>query len=298
MNIRGSKQISIGLPATGKTTFLAALWHIVDSGDVPGSLQLAHTHGDQGYLNRIAAKWGNGQKLSRTSPAEETVVAMRLVADDGAITEVYFPDLDGESFTDQWVHRKCRRSYFEQADGASGILLFVHPDTVREPLWIEQRNALAAAARADGTGNEAAVSGTTDEDLGKSKPWDARVAPTQVQLVELLQFLTQLPFHRRPRRVAVIISAWDTVQSVYDDPPRWLRERLPLLEQFLVANRELFPARVYGISAQGGELGNRDLLQIPASQRIIVAGPEARPHDITAPIRWLMEKDATVEPHA
>ena len=41
-----------GLPGTGKTTFLAALWHVAKSHEVEGSMRLEKREGDQEYLNR------------------------------------------------------------------------------------------------------------------------------------------------------------------------------------------------------------------------------------------------------
>lgn len=35
----------IGMPNSGKTTFLAALWHLVTSGEVKSSLALDHLEG-------------------------------------------------------------------------------------------------------------------------------------------------------------------------------------------------------------------------------------------------------------
>jgi stage III sporulation protein SpoIIIAA len=54
-----SNQLIIGLPETGKTTFLAALWHVVTSEEVNESLRLERLHGDSKYLNEISAKWAS-----------------------------------------------------------------------------------------------------------------------------------------------------------------------------------------------------------------------------------------------
>ena len=41
----------IGMPSSGKTTFLAALWHLITSGELDPSLTLERLEGDYYYLN-------------------------------------------------------------------------------------------------------------------------------------------------------------------------------------------------------------------------------------------------------
>src|SRR5258708_2938371 len=55
-----------GLPETGKTTFLAALWHVAKSHEVSGSMRLERREGDQEYLNNIANAWSKCAELVRT----------------------------------------------------------------------------------------------------------------------------------------------------------------------------------------------------------------------------------------
>src|SRR5262245_55989499 len=67
-----------GLPETGKTTLLAALWHVAKSHEVPGSLRLERREGDQEYLNRIANSWSKCAELVRTPGEGEMGVAILL----------------------------------------------------------------------------------------------------------------------------------------------------------------------------------------------------------------------------
>ena len=59
--------LMVGLPGTGKTTFLAALWHVAKSHEVPGSMRLERREGDQEYLNWIADEWSKCAELE-TNP--------------------------------------------------------------------------------------------------------------------------------------------------------------------------------------------------------------------------------------
>jgi hypothetical protein len=122
------------------------------------------------------------------------------------------------------------------------------------------------------------------------REWTAEAVPEQVRLVELLQFLLRPPFARRKRRLAVIVSAWDTVLDEKPTPAQWLARELPLLDQFLTNNPESFDVRIYGVSAQGGDVsGERRtaLARLTPSERIQCVGPGADPHDLTAPLIWL-----------
>ncbi|MGP1667590.1 MAG: TRAFAC clade GTPase domain-containing protein, partial [Rhodanobacter sp.] len=50
--------VIIGFPESGKTTFLAALWHLITERDVATELRF-HTlrSGEASHLNAIAARW-------------------------------------------------------------------------------------------------------------------------------------------------------------------------------------------------------------------------------------------------
>ena len=278
-------QLVIGLPAAGKTTFLAALWHVLESGHVPGALRLSEVHGDQGYLNRIRDAWGSCQPIERTRRGQETVVRMRLVDETGSgATELVVPDPSGESFSDQWELGRCTADYIELASNAGGVLLFINPNMVDEAPVVTSGRAEAAAVE----GMLAAAGDGT-------RPWQPQYAGTQVQLVEMLQWLKRPPFSTRPCPVAVVISAWDAVERVMP-PNHWLAERLPFLQQYLWTNEEIFPNRVYGVSAQGGDLdAQREelLAKVDPWERVRIVGPECQPHDLSAPIRWIMEHTST-----
>jgi hypothetical protein len=285
--MRAFKQLLVGLPATGKTTFLAALWHIVDSEEVSGSLRLEKLHGDREHLNKIRNDWLSCRKIDRTILGNEHLVSMQLTDQErNRLTEVFFPDLAGESFTFQWKDRMWSKEYDQLVCEAGGILLFVHPKIV-EPIRIDTVAKIAAEVEMEKSQTASGQNKPQDKPI----PWNADDAPTQVQLVELLQFLADRVTTPLPLRVAVIVSAWDLVISYEEkSPEKWLTDRLPLLAQFLKANPEIFERRVYGVSAQGGDLKDADglLKKHVSSQRIIIVGYNCNQNDLTAPVKWLM----------
>jgi hypothetical protein len=124
-----------------------------------------------------------------------------------------------------------------------------------------------------------------------SVPWSHDLIPTQVQLVELVQFLDERRGSSERLRVVVVVSAWDLLQSVEADPKEVLRRQLPLLWQFLNANMESISHVVVGVSAQGGDLekDRKALLERDApSLRVRVVGLDCDAHDLSAPVSWLL----------
>ena len=273
--------LMIGLPASGKTTFLAALWHVARSHEVGGSMRLERREGDQEYLNAIAKAWSGCSELPRTPGEGETGVALLLRDPQGdRLVRLSIPDMTGESFKVQWETRQCTRTFAELVGGIGGCLLFVHPANVFEPRSIVDANATlnAWAGPSDDSPQDA------DADFAD---WDAAFAPTQVQLVDLLQFLSELAGRRV--RLGVVVSAWDLVGGDVD-PEAWVKTALPLLWQYVTTNPALYSAGYLGVSAQGGERSNEALLECGiASHRIRVRAAGGEEHDITEPIRWLMD---------
>ena len=237
----------VGLPDAGKTTFLAAFWHVLRTDEVPGALRLADVlTGDRAYLNKIALQWTRCEKPDRTSTKGVPVVMRVIESGTGRDTKLSIPDLSGESYEEQWEKRECSSEFARLAGDANGVLLFIHPDLVKETDSIAAANL---ALQAWG-GDTAPAAGAEEE---KPTPWSARGVPTQVKLVALLQFMW---LHaRRSLRVAVIVSAWDMVKPP-QEPATWLAKRLPLLAQYLDANTESIENRVYGVSAQGAPLSS------------------------------------------
>jgi hypothetical protein len=218
------------------------------------------------------------------------LIALTLVDPSSEqITELILPDVSGETFRDQWEQRKSTKVFDDVARQARGVLLFIHPDMIRNPVRINKNKEVAAVLEP----NETQQAGSLLEP--ESLPiveWSAKFSPTQVKLVELLQVLMREPYSYPVAKVAVIISAWDLVRDEYDQPSLWLANELSMLSQFLRSNSDRVAYKVFGISAQGGPLSEEALLKTAhQAERIDVATDvedEYHKHDITAPIKWLM----------
>lgn len=270
----------IGLTASGKTTYLAALWHVLQEGDVPGALKLDRFAGDDQYIHALHAAWLEGKQLARTNIGPIEHVALYLKSTDGGELSLTVPDPSGELFGHAVAEREWPLEFDEFVSSAKGVLLFIHPEGVSTPHLISEVDI----------GDD--IESIEDPSEGDPIAWDSTMIPTQAALVEMLQFL-----HFRSgecERASIVISAWDLVTAIFPDitPDEWLAENLPLLHQYLDAQGDYALSTCFGISAQGGRIpeDTAQLVAVPRpSERLMVVGeyPIDR-HDITAPLRWLM----------
>lgn len=266
----------IGLPHSGKTTFLAALWHLLTSGEMRSLWVLDHLDGDNQYLETIVGAWRSGDEVPHTSMQSECTVVIHVRNQtSGDRFALSFPNLSGESFDMQCLVRRCKPEYVQRINVGGGILLFINANKPTDGITILDLGEL----------------GNTDEPP-ESKSWSAKMIPEQVRLVELLQFATRRPFERRKRRIAIVVSAWDTVLTPRPSPEDWLARERPLLHQYLASNSLVWRHRVFGVSAQGGDVKRADrkaaLLELTPSKKIECVGPEVEsPHDLMCPVRWI-----------
>ncbi|HEX8515188.1 MAG TPA: hypothetical protein VF868_03235 [Bacteroidia bacterium] len=275
--------VLIGLPKSGKSSFVAALWHVVESQELESSLVVTSLPQDRTYLQDIRNKWLSCSKLERNKV--DSFKNISLVIEDKktkASVNFSFPDISGEMFDLQFETRKISNELIKLLEGASGLMLFINPDKLKRPLLISAFSGL--------TGEEA-------KPAANLKSWVHKEAPTQVVLVDILQMI--YPELNKEVKIAVIVSAWDTILNSMEadynslSPKGWILKEMPLLEQYLDSNSDLFNVKYYGVSAQGGDYTSQtDALHEKSlpSERIIVQEDENRSNDITAPIRWLINE--------
>jgi hypothetical protein len=266
------------LPASGKTTFLAALWYLLSQREIPTALTLGALPQNRAYLNELSGKWSRFIPFERT-PDEVQEISMRL-KDGTTGIDLHVPDMSGETWEAIWSTRLCAEHAAKWAQTACGIMFFLHADKIRPPLDIMTCNAMG----------EAAGKAQTD---GNVTPWSPDNSPTQVILVDILQALIMPPLGSYGRRLAVIISAWDKADDAGVTPKKYLQVHLPLLHQFLEYSGTFSDVKVFGVSAQGGDLESaEDAERLKAedmpSKRIRVVEGEHTHHDLTIPIQWLM----------
>jgi hypothetical protein len=276
----------VGLPSSGKTTLLAALWHMVrEQGSTTALSFDGLSHGNYEHLNALAKRWRSGKIQQRTQVSGARDVMMRLRDAAGQKVEVSFPDLPGEDFSHMWERRELDKGMLETLT-APALVLLINGDTIRMPAWVVERMALTKKLR-------------IAPPKGDPIEWSADVAPTQVKIVDLLQILMSGDLDIGARRLALLISAWDKVEGEELTPAEILKGKLPLLSQYLHNGRDPWTWHVWGLSAQGGvyedpekdesfaETNKLRDLERP-SDRIKVVDENTVSSDITKPLEWLI----------
>lgn len=289
----------VGLPESGKTTFLAALWELVNEKRVSKVLSL-HSIGDNdySYLRKIVRVWRSANEQVRTRLTGLGSVRMNLQDSAGRVAQVVIPDVPGEEFRAMWEDRELG-SWLGSSLAIGNIMLLLNGDKVKAPAWVSER---MVQRRAIGTAQVEPL----------AKVWEPSFAPTQVQLVDLLQHISAPPVGAGGRRIAVMIGAWDKAEGEELTPDAFLLQKLPLLAQYLRAGRDGWSTRIYGLSAQGGEYDQnvenidqpddvakkvepkkgRDAERLRdediAANRIRLVYGEKESNDLTGPLQWLM----------
>ncbi|WP_156818836.1 TRAFAC clade GTPase domain-containing protein [Sphingomonas sp. Mn802worker] len=277
----------VGLPASGKTTYLAALWHMVREPGANTNLHFTSLKtSNYEHLNTLAKLWRSGKIQQRTQTSGLRTVIMTLGNAEGREVEISFPDIPGEDFSDMWEKREVDESV-RKTLSARDIVLIVNGDTIKLPAWVAERNKMTQDAGLPIIDNEPV-------------DWSPNFSPTQVKLVALLQFLMSETLNVGPRRVAILISAWDKVEGEQLSPTEIMSTKLPLLFQYLQSGRDPWDWEVWGVSAQGGDYEDPEKDQHFAvtdalrdldrpSDRIKIVRDAAVTSDITLPLAWLMK---------
>lgn len=291
----------LGFHASGKTTFAAALWHLVDSREINDTALVKGKHnGDFRYLEEISASWAAGWVVGRTLSEEWRPIAINLrrVVPETEI-RLSFVDIAGETIERMFVTREVDERVVPLIRDASGLLLFVSALRPKDDDSIVDLYLAFPDEAPPEPADEPAEAGISASDAGPGEaiPFKIEATPQQVQLVDLLDSLADEPLGMRAERIAVIISAWDRAHGA-STPEAWLEDHMPLLFQYLATHADEFECRIYGVSAQGGHVPSREnptepsdraelLKQPEASRRIRIVGHGAGLHDLTHPIAWL-----------
>jgi Double-GTPase 1 len=282
-----NKCILMGLPQSGKSTFLAALWHVVESGEVDNSIKVNFLPIERDYLNKLRELWESCLPLERNKADFIQKIVLNITNNrNQVISDFIVPDVSGEMFELQFESRKLSSGYVEMLRSINGVLLFIDPDRLIKPILISEAFPLIC---------ENCGPLTVQNNI---KPWTHKGAPTQVVLVDLLQIITT--YLDSGIKLGVIISAWDLIIEAPDPeykkltPSEWLEKELPLLSQYIKANSNYFEAQTFGVSAQGSKYTENNLkLQSlsKSSKRIIVQIDSKISNDITLPVKWLLNEE-------
>jgi Double-GTPase 1 len=254
----------LGLPRTGKSTYLGAIWQLAQDPQVPDIYEVDF-RGDRSYLQRLGDSVARCTELEHTEVDSSEGMQLTLGFQDSRTIRVDIPDLSGELLNQLVEDRHLQTRLSDALDAADRLALFVHPEKVDEPISIAAAKQILLLAQTSAIGAEV-ESGSALEDeravgsaasLSAEKPdlpsFSIQKACTAAKYIDALENIANLGRDRWPLKTAVIVSAWDTVDQPDEiSPEEWLSSRLPGLASYLEANAEMFHHRIFGVSALGG----------------------------------------------
>lgn len=267
----------LGLPRTGKSTYLGALWRLVQDKEVPGIWEVDF-RGDRSHINMLADQVSASIEIERTEvdTTEGFQLEVGFSGDHSARLDI--PDLSGEATRELVEKRVWRKGLADTIQRADAIMLFVHPDT------------LAIPVPANFIGEDDASEG---DEVAEELDFPVEKACTAAKLIELLENVVDIRPDLWPIRIAVIISAWDRV-NCNRAPSDWLEERLPGVAGVITSNPNQVHAAIYGVSAQGGRLpSEKDALLAKGGvrMRVFAADPAGNSVGLWDPLRWALGFD-------
>jgi Double-GTPase 1 len=312
----------IGLPKTGKTTYIAALWAYLRSGLPEDKYRVPHLPDNTEYLNLIANAWAEGLPMPRSSPGMSDHIEFTIEAPEQPPLTIVLPDLPGEVFLNA-IRRPLIEEGPEKAVTESDLLLvFVNCEaaTMFEPLGDhpvdepddsedeppandgtatselaghEITNLPDGLNDEDGTADGENVSeGETVDDDGAAQvdnfkefaPGDLDTDTLNTELLQRIEYLLDV---RGLPPIAIVVSAWDVHAEEILQPESWLRDHQPMFWQHLEELRRTTTIGVVGVSAQGANYSDHpDVVEKSMSDRAWGRDEAGEPTDIVGPLLW------------
>jgi hypothetical protein len=312
-----NRVVLAGLSETGKTSYLALLYHAIVQERADG-LRLGRFDDDRDHITEISDLLLSSKVADHTTVDDEQEITLSLVYKDFDFV-LNIPDLSGETWEHALVDRRWSSAFVADISDGTGFMLFVHCTDINDGLSIvDAEQAAAAIIGEDDAPNDEARDESEKEQgqprrAGVVDPDDAEAsgreggngdyAPdddlekrykqlTQVSLIELTQFFAAAS--PRPIRLSLVISAWDLETKVLT-PQQWLCKNAPMLAQFLEVNGDEVEATVWGVSAQGADLSDDRIREAYKDKdpidRARIHAADGLEVGVAAPLLWVLRLD-------
>ena len=231
-----------GLPESGKSTYLGALWYITQNGNGKIDLALGTTNMDlpenTSLLDSLSQKWQRVEDMDRTSnDASEDISFLMCPKGSERLFSLEVPDFRGESI--RQILTMNQPSKFNEWCSKAGYLLFFISNY--------QPGSFADDFNDD----------DEEENLNENSI-DSPVIPTleakdMTPAAQNMLILRYLKENYRFDKIVVCLTAWDKILS--DDntaiPEKYLMEKSPALYNFI--SYHFGKIKYFGLSAQGEE---------------------------------------------
>lgn len=246
--MQSTKFFMVGMPGSGKTTYLAMLSNMLVDGSNDTKLSKKVEDMPEGYeyFNEFGKQLLECKELGRTRRLVYNNLRIPLwdALENEYLLDV--PDISGEVFRDLVKDRRITQEIVDRIQESDCLLFFIN---YKNMSW-EKRIPI----QKENTGEKNIC--VNKKEASDSNLTDIREA-NQSEVVELLQTLLDLKLNRP--YIRFVLSAWDKVENEKGKdilPSKFVEEMFPLLYQFVETNSKYFKAEYWGVSAQGGDFQN------------------------------------------
>lgn len=274
------KVFMIGMPSSGKTTYLASLCRLLLYGGQETGWKLDVKDVPEGFERvQILIKNINSYKaVKRTYGLELNNVALSLYNQNQEWMQFVVPDSSGEIFRDLVYDRRIASNIMDQIVESDMLLFFINVNTMisEERIKLGEKSAIKQLNEEQGDKVTQSAEDIVEEyardreneqikskEQVKNKEKEQKKYNNQSALVELLQIIIYLVPHSL--NIRFVISAWDLVEKEFKQdkvtPKEYIKIKLPLLYQYLEFNSKLIDYEIWGVSAQGGDFDDEDDLK-------------------------------------
>lgn len=253
------KYYMMGLPESGKTTFLVAFTFMLKDQTEGTCLHLNPAEPPKGISKDFKEemdRWGKFEPLGHTKIGQVHRMKYTLYDEREQRYILEVPDRYGEIFSnivkDRYVDDGTKAEWM----AADKILFFLNFDRMNIGTHEELLTELPSEMQ------KLLIEGekTSEEEKNKGDRKKEVMLPDQFVLVELLQILQEIC--KRDIFIKFIISAWDHLEFENMNQEKQLPEEifakhLPFVYQFVQSNSDSMYVEYWGVSAQGSDLSDK-----------------------------------------
>lgn len=113
-----------GLPNSGKSTFIAALWSCLEDKFDHMKMGMANLPEDCEYLSQLSSKWNELVKFDRSSSDNPNITMPLKANDTGEIYDLVIPDFRGETFLNL-ITTNSNEFLLEKMRDPEGMIYFI-----------------------------------------------------------------------------------------------------------------------------------------------------------------------------
>lgn len=237
-----------GLPESGKSTYLGALWYITQNGNGKIDLALGTTNMDlpenTSLLDSLSQKWQRVEDMDRTSnDASEDISFLMCPKGSEGLFSLEVPDFRGESIL-QILTMNQPSNFNEWCSKANHLLFFI--SNIQPGSFADDFNDDDEEENANDNSIESPVIPTLE----------AKDMTPAAQNMLILRYLKE---NYKFDKIVVCLTAWDKILS--DDntaiPEKYLMEKSPALYNFI--SYHFGEIKYFGLSAQGEDYKYEDI---------------------------------------